>query len=161
MRPSKSGAAASKARAAKNTSASKRALADKLLRAAENVVPGLRKSLRFLEIGTPVTNEFYCASHRGAALGTAKTPFQLGPFSFQTKSSVRNLFNCGASTLSHGVGGAAISGVIAAQQVLGRASIDDVLSPADGSLRIVQSEHPELWAPRKPTREPMPLHAAP
>ncbi|HEY2365625.1 MAG TPA: NAD(P)/FAD-dependent oxidoreductase, partial [Polyangiaceae bacterium] len=117
----------------------KRVLADKMLDAAENVVPGIRKGLRFLEVGTPLTNEFYCASHRGAALGTNKTPFQLGPFSFQVSSSVKNLFNCGASTLSHGVGGAAISGVIAAQQILGLARIDDVLAPADGSLRVFSS----------------------
>ena len=131
----------------------KRALADKLLRAAENVVPGLGGALRFLEIGTPVTNEFYCEAHRGAALGTAKTPFQLGPFSFQARSSVRNLFNCGASTMSHGVGGAAISGVVAAQHVLGRETMDDVLAPVDGSLRIVPSEHPERWV-RRPERAP-------
>jgi all-trans-retinol 13,14-reductase len=118
----------------------KRSLADKLLAAAENIIPGIRKGIRFLEIGTPLTNDFYCESFRGAALGTAKTRWQLGPFSFQTRSSVRNLFNCGASTLSHGVGGAAISGVIAAQQVLGKASMDDVLAPPDGSLRVHSSE---------------------
>lgn len=118
----------------------KRMLADKVLAAAENVVPGLRKAIRFLEIGTPLTNDFYCESFRGAALGTAKTRWQMGPFSFQTRSSVKNLFNCGASTLSHGVGGAAISGVIVAQQILGRESMDDVLAPSDGSLRIHSSE---------------------
>ncbi|HSQ64387.1 MAG TPA: NAD(P)/FAD-dependent oxidoreductase [Polyangiaceae bacterium] len=133
----------------------KRALGDKMLRAAENVIPGLRKAIRFVEVGTPLTNEFYCESVLGAALGTAKTPFQIGPFSFQTRSSIRSLYSCGASTLSHGVGGAAISGVIAAQHVLGRASRDDVLGPADGSLRI----HPAGQLPpleRSRRNEPSP-----
>jgi all-trans-retinol 13,14-reductase len=127
----------------------KASLARKLLRAAENVVPGLHSGLRFLDIGTPVTNEFYCESHRGSALGTAKTPFQLGPFSFQARSSVDRLFNCGASTLSHGVGGAAFSGVLAAQALLGASSVDAVLGAADGSLRTYMCEDPALWKTRK------------
>ena len=32
---------------------------------------------------------------------------------------------------------------MAAQQVLGASSIEDLLSPADGSLRIYPADHPE------------------
>ena len=52
---------------------------------------------------------------------------------------------CGASTLSHGVGGASMSGLFAAQNVLGCARVDDLLGPPDGSLRTFPSEHPEEW----------------
>ena len=61
----------------------KHELGQKVLRAAENVIPNLRQHLKFVEIGTPLTTEFFCETHRGAVYGTAKTPWQLGPFSFR------------------------------------------------------------------------------
>jgi phytoene dehydrogenase-like protein len=97
----------------------KRRLSDQMLDAAENVVPGLRANLKFMELGTPLTNEHYCNVWRGACYGSAKTPWQVGPFSFSQRGPVDGLHFCGASTLGHGVAGAAMSGLIAAQQVLG------------------------------------------
>ena len=113
--------------------------------AADNIIPGFSRHLKLLEIGTPLTNDFYCETHRGAAYGTAKTPFQLGPFSFSQKAPVEHLYMCGASTFSHGVGGASLSGLTAAQRVLGLASRSDLLSPPDGSLRVYQAESPDAW----------------
>jgi phytoene dehydrogenase-like protein len=111
-----------------------------MLAAAEHVIPRLREHVTFLELGTPVTNDFYCGSYRGAAYGTAKTPWQLGPLSFSQRGPIDGLHMCGASTLSHGVAGASMSGLIAAQHVLGRPSVDALLGPADGSLRVVPSD---------------------
>jgi all-trans-retinol 13,14-reductase len=127
----------------------KQSLGAKMLQAAENVIPGLREHVRFLEIGTPLTNKFYCESHRGAAYGTAKTPWQLGPFSFSQRGPIKRLFFCGASTLSHGVAGASSSGLLAARDILGARSVDELLVPADGSLQILSSDHPEEWGPAK------------
>lgn len=123
----------------------KRWLGAKMITAAENVIPGFRRRLRFCEIGTPLTNDFYCRTFRGAAYGTAKTPFQLGPFSFSQRCGVDHLHLCGASTMSHGVGGASMSGLVAAAHVLGLSSRDDCLSAPDGQLRIYPAEHPERW----------------
>src|SRR6185312_13822585 len=100
----------------------KRALGDEMLLAAENVIPHLRDHVKFLEVGTPLTNNFYCEAYHGASYGTAKTPWQLGPFSFSQRGPVEGLHLCGASTLSHGVVAASMSGLVAAQHVLGRAS---------------------------------------
>lgn len=97
----------------------KRELGEKMLAAAERVIPGFRANLRFFEVGTPLTNMHYCNVWKGAAYGTAKTPWQVGPFSFSQRGPVPGLHLCGASTLSHGFAGAAMSGLIAAQQVLG------------------------------------------
>jgi phytoene dehydrogenase-like protein len=113
----------------------KRDLGERMLAAAERVIPGLRRRLTFLEVGSPLTNDFYCETHRGAAYGTAKTPGQVGPFAFAQESPVEGLVLCGASTLSHGVAGASMSGLVAAQKVLGLASFNGCLSPPDGSLR--------------------------
>ena len=125
--------------------AKKRDLEARMLAAAENVIPGLREHLRFSAVGTPLTNDFYCESFRGASYGTAKTPWQLGPFSFATRAPVEGLWMCGSSTLSHGVAGAATSGLMAAQRMLGAASLEDLLGPADGSLRVYPADRPEQW----------------
>jgi len=118
-----------------------------MIAAAENVIPGISRRIVFRELGTPLTNDFYCETFRGAAYGTAKTPWQLGPFSFSQDSPVRGLHLCGASTISHGVAGASMSGLVAAQRVLGLRSVDECLGPSDGSLSVVSAEElaHELW----------------
>jgi len=121
-------------------------LRDQMLDAAEHVVPGLREHVVFCELGTPLTNDYYCETVRGACYGTAKTPFQVGPFSQSASSSVPHLFFCGASTLSHGVGGAAVSGLGAAQRILGAATASELLSQTATPLRILPAE-----ASRAPT----------
>lgn len=118
----------------------KKELTDKMIAAAENIIPGIARKIVFRELGTPLTNDFYCETFRGAAYGTAKTPWQLGPFSFSQDSPVPGLHLCGASTISHGVAGASMSGLIAAQRVLGLSSADECLGPPDGSLRVVSAE---------------------
>ncbi len=115
----------------------KRGLMGTMLRAADQVIPGLSRRLTFAELGTPLTNDFYCASWRGACYGIAKTPWQVGPFAFQTRAPVKNLYLAGASTVSHGVAGAGISGLFAAQAALGLPDASELLALADGSLRII------------------------
>lgn len=127
--------------------AMKERLGDRMIAAAENIIPGLSKKIVLRAVGTPVTNQFYCESPFGNAYGTAKTPWQLGPFSHRTRAEIEGLHLCGASTLSHGVAGASISGLMAAQDILGAPSRNDLLGPPDGSLRVYPSEHPEAWLP--------------
>jgi phytoene dehydrogenase-like protein len=131
----------------------KRSLADKVLATAEEVVPGVRRHLRFLAIGTPLTNDYYCQTHQGAVYGTAKTPLQMGPFSIGAKCSIDGLYLCGQSTLSHGFASAAYSGLTAAKHVLGVRRIEDLLGATETPLRVYAAEsasrartprHPEL-----------------
>lgn len=124
----------------------KRELTDRMLVAAENVIPDLRRRLVFANLGTPLTNDHYCATPQGAVYGTAKTPWQVGPFSFSARGPVRNLLLCGASVISHGVGGAAASGLIAAGHVLGQEP-GDLLAPEDGSIRLEPAD--EVRPPRR------------
>jgi hypothetical protein len=58
---------------------------------------------------------------------------------------VKGLYSCGASTISHGVAGASMSGLMAAQAVLGVKRVDDLLGPTDGSLRVYPADQPETW----------------
>jgi phytoene dehydrogenase-like protein len=107
----------------------KQRLSTRMIEAAEKVVPGISKRVRLFELGTPLTNVHYCNAFKGAAYGTAKTPTQVGPFSFSQVGPVDGLFLCGASTLSHGFAGAAFSGVVAAQQVLGLKRPEELWAP--------------------------------
>jgi phytoene dehydrogenase-like protein len=122
----------------------KRTMIDRMLAAAEHIIPDLRRRVVFLELGTPLTNDHYCATRRGAVYGTAKSRRQVGPFSFSTKSPIENLFLCGASTISHGVGGAASSGLSVAGAILG---VDgrELLGPEDGSI-VIEPAGPVLRA---------------
>ena len=90
-----------------------------MLAALEEVMPGLREHVMFAELGTPLTNRYYVAATAGNLYGTEKSLSQIGPFGFTTETPVQGLRQCGASTLGHGVLGAALSGVIAAAGVLG------------------------------------------
>lgn len=114
----------------------KRELTERMLRAAEHVIPGVRDAITFCELGTPLTNDFYCASWRGSCYGIAKTPSQAGPFSFSTRSPIPGLYLCGASTISHGVAGACFSGLVAARDALGLEDPMELLGTADGSLVV-------------------------
>ncbi|MDI1432909.1 phytoene desaturase family protein [Polyangium sorediatum] len=134
----------------------KERLGDAMIAAAERMIPGLGKNLTFRAVGTPLTNDFYCETHRGASYGTAKIPALLGPFSFPIRSSVPGLYSVGASTLSHGVAGAATSGLFAARDILGLRRIEDLLAPSDGSLQVVLASD---LAPASGARRP--AHAAP
>jgi phytoene dehydrogenase-like protein len=135
----------------------KESLGDAMVAAAEEIIPGLSRAVCFRSVSTPLSNDYYCMTPRGAAYGTAKTPWQLGPFAFGAESSVRGLYSCGASTISHGVAGTAMSGLVCAQKVLHAARAEDLLGPADGSLRVYPAEEPETWlraAPSLPISTP-------
>jgi phytoene dehydrogenase-like protein len=118
-----------------------------MLTAIERVIPGVSQHLVLAEVGTPLTNAFYCESRRGGCYGIEKSPFQVGPFAFSTRSAVPGLFLCGASTLSHGVAGSAISGLHAARDALGIPDAAELLDAPDGSLQLVPNGAPEPLAP--------------
>lgn len=118
----------------------KEQLTDRMLTACEAVIPGVRDHLRFCELGTPLTNDHFCATRRGGCYGTAKTPWQVGPFALCTSTPVADLYVCGASTLSHGIAGAATSGLMVARDILKLSTMEDCLGPADGSLQVAPAE---------------------
>jgi all-trans-retinol 13,14-reductase len=116
-----------------------------MIAAAENVIPGITKAIRFRSVAAPVTNDACCETPFDAAYGAAKTPSQLGPFSFSIRAGVENLHSCGASPIRHGVVGAAMSGLLAAAQILRVERAPDLLCPADGALRVYPADRPEEW----------------
>jgi hypothetical protein len=57
------------------------------------------------------------------------------------------LYLCGASTVSHGVLGATVSGLIAAREIL-HLRISELLRQKGPPLVTLPAEHPELWPER-------------
>jgi phytoene dehydrogenase-like protein len=117
----------------------KEILKDRMLAGLERVVPGLRDSLEFCDVGSPLTNDHYVNAFRGNAYGTAKVAGQIGPFSFPLKTEIPGLYHCGASTVSHGVMGVMISGLETAAKILGRPS-SSLLNTAGGTITLRSAE---------------------
>ncbi len=123
----------------------KEKVTNKLLNNIEKAIPNAKQHVVQAELGTPKTNEFYINSTNGNVYGTEKTLSQVGPFSYKNKTEIENLFMCGASTLSHGVGGATHSGVNVASIILKCTPQELMVEDADQKLRIYDAEEPTAW----------------
>ena len=126
--------------------AMKERICGKMLNSLEKILPGVRDHVVQMDLGTPITNEFYINSTRGNAYGTEKTLLQSGPFSFPAKTEIENLYMCGASILAHGVAGAANSGVKTAAVIL-NCHPSDLLKPDPSqSITIFDAEDESTWS---------------
>ncbi|MGB5556110.1 MAG: NAD(P)/FAD-dependent oxidoreductase, partial [Flavobacteriaceae bacterium] len=115
-------------------------LTEKMLNGMEKAIPGIKQHVVHVELGTPITNEYYINSTLGNVYGTEKTLKQIGPFAYKAKSEIEGLYLCGASILSHGVAGASHSGVDTAAKILGKHP-DELKKPRDDQkLRIYEAE---------------------
>src|SRR4030042_2828539 len=92
-------------------------LAAAMLKSLECVIPGIGDHILLSELGTPLTNDHYVRSTRGACYGTEKVLKQIGTFRFRQFSEIKNLYLCGASILN-GVSGATTSGLILTAAIL-------------------------------------------
>ena len=115
-----------------------------MINTLEEAVPGLTKHIVFSEIGTPTTNHHYTNSTEGACYGTEKSRGQMGPFSYRNRSEIENLFLCGASTTSHGVSGAANSGLEVAAAIL-ECRNKDLLKNTGQRMKTYSAESPNTW----------------
>jgi all-trans-retinol 13,14-reductase len=120
-------------------------LCDKLVNSLEKIIPGIQNHIVHLDLGTPLTNEYYINSTRGNVYGTEKGFFQTGPFSYTAQTEIKNLYMCGASIMSHGVVGSSYSGVKTAAKIL-NCKEEDLLKPDDSQvLRIYDAEDNTHW----------------
>ncbi|RAR71518.1 phytoene desaturase family protein [Flavobacterium aciduliphilum] len=117
----------------------------KFLNNIEKIIPGAKDSIIQVELGTPLTNEFYINSTQGNVYGTEKTLHQVGPFSYKNKTEIENLFLCGASTLSHGVAGATHSGLATAAAILDCHPDDFLIPDETQKIRIYDAEDSTSW----------------
>jgi len=120
----------------------KKRLEKKFLNNLEKVVPGISDKIVHKELGTPITNEYYINSTRGAVYGTEKSLKHIGPFSYKSKSEIENLYLCGASIISHGVAGAGYSGVETAAKILNCHKNDLIQPDPNQNVRLYDAEDP-------------------
>ena len=123
----------------------KKKIINKFLNNVEKVIPGAKQHIIQAELGTPKTIQHFINSTDGNVYGTEKTFNQIGPFTFRNKSEIKNLYLCGASTLSHGVAGAAYSGVETAAKILNTTSGELLMDREDQKIRIYNAEDESTW----------------
>jgi len=123
----------------------KERLSEKLMNTFKRMLPAVHKNIVHLEVGTPITNEFYINSTKGNVYGTEKGFMQTGPFSYKAKTEIENLYMCGASIMSHGVAGSSYSGVKTAAEILGCREEELIQNDESQQLRIYDAEDNSQW----------------
>lgn len=97
----------------------KEEVADRLIKVAEPMVPGLRDAIEEMEIGTPLTMERYTSNYRGSIIGWAPTPEQSMLNRMKQQGPIDNLFLVGAWTFPGGGQSACLmSGNAAAKTIM-------------------------------------------
>jgi all-trans-retinol 13,14-reductase len=114
-------------------------IAAKMLAAIEKRIPGLTRKVVFQDLGSPLTNVHYVEATRGNIYGTEKVLGQMGPFGFKQASVFKGLTLCGASTMGHGVPGAALSGLNAAALML-ECRMEDLLKKDQPKIQILSAQ---------------------
>ena len=111
-----------------------------MLKTIEHIIPGISDHLLFCELSTPLSNEHFVKSTNGCCYGTEKTLRQIGPFSYQGRTEIQNLYLCGASTAAHGLSGATASGLIIASRLLA-CRPSELLKNTGQKLKVISREH--------------------
>jgi len=117
----------------------KRDLADRMLTALDQRIPGIKAHTVYSNLATPRTNEHYINATAGNLYGTEKSRAFIGPWGFPVKTDLTGFYLVGASTQSHGVAGATQTGLTAARRILD-CGIRDLLQQNGPPLQILQSE---------------------
>jgi len=100
--------------------AAKPAYMDKLVAIAADYIPNLKQHINFIEGGSPATLHRYTQNYQGAAYGWDVIPSQIDPIRIKNASPVKGLYFAGHwCSPGCGVYGVSISGMQAAQQILG------------------------------------------
>jgi len=97
----------------------KNAAAEVLLDRVEKIIPGLRKSIKYMEVGTPLTNWRYSLNVGGAIYGTEQSVDNAYMNRLSARTPIPNLFLTGAWTFGGGMSAAMLSGRDTSRMALG------------------------------------------
>ena len=97
----------------------KNAATEALLDRVEKIIPNLRKSIKYIEAGTPITNWRYSRNVGGAIYGTEQTVDNAYTTRLNAKTPIKNLFLTGAWTFGGGMSAALLSGRDTSRMVIG------------------------------------------
>lgn len=116
---------------------------DAMLLALEEVIPGVSKNICFQKLHTPLDQASLSGSTGGNIYGTEKTLRNLGPFSFPVNTSIKGLYQCGASTTAPGILGVSISGLRAAAGIM-ECETDELLDDGAPSMKLLPASETGL-----------------
>jgi phytoene dehydrogenase-like protein len=108
----------------------KERIADALLEVVERRLPGFRSLVSFRELSTPLSTERFTGHPGGEIYGIPTTPARLEMGFLQPRTPVAGLFLTGADSLSLGVTGAAMSGLMTAVAAAGPSTFGRVKAAA-------------------------------
>ena len=98
----------------------KETVSKKMLKVLTDRFPGIDEYVKYWELGTPVTYEYYCRHQNGATMGMQNTPGKFHDVDIRLASPLKNLFYAGADVFSCGIMGSFMSGIAAASLVTGK-----------------------------------------
>ena len=134
--------------------------AEKLLEQVERYLPGLRKHIRVMEIGTPSTIERYTLKNGGAVGGPKQMIGQEMMKRLHAKSEWKNLYFCGDSTvMGIGIVATTASGVGAANMVLRDRKMQEY-APRTFDRQYVKLVKGKAWTPAPDPTEPITISSA-
>lgn len=103
-------------------------LADKLIEETKRVIADIKENIVYQEVSTPFSLTRFTGATGGTSYGIAFTPGQFLHHRPPTKTDIKGLYLCGASTRTgHGIFGAMTGGVEAAAAIIGNKVRYDVL----------------------------------
>ncbi len=129
----------------------KKAATEILLDRTEKLIPGLRKSIKYMEVGTPLTNWRYSRNIGGAIYGTDQTVENAHGGRLSAKTPIKNLFLAGAWTFGGGMSAAMLSGRDTSRMVIGHLDGTEVVLMAAPSMDMED----ETSLPTSPTVAPV------
>lgn len=97
----------------------KNAAADMLITRVEKLIPNLRKHIKYMEVGTPITNWRYSRNTGGAIYGSEQSVDNMYFNRLQAQTPIQNLFLAGAWTFAGGMSAALMSGRETSRRVIG------------------------------------------
>jgi prolycopene isomerase len=134
----------------------KKAATEILLDRTEKLIPGLRKSIKYIEVATPITNWRYSLNVGGAIYGTDQTVENAHGGRLSAQTPIKNLFLAGAWTFGGGMSAAMLSGRDTSRMVIGHLDGTEVVLMAAPSMDDIPADD----APLPAAPQPAPLKQA-
>ena len=136
----------------------KTAAAETLLDRVEKIIPGLRQSIKYMEVGTPITNWRYSRNPAGAIYGTDQSVENTYSNRLDAQTPIPNLFLAGAWTFGGGMSAALLSGRETAHRVIGAMDGSQVILMTAPNLGLISPE-PAPQPAAQPSPAPVPVSA--
>jgi len=129
----------------------KQAAGDALIDRAEAVIPGLRQAIKYVEVGTPLTNYRYSLNPGGSIYGSEQTVENMYTGRLGEKTPIPNLLLTGAWVNGGGMSAALLSGRSAARRAKAYLAKETVMPLLAG---------PDEFAPAPVAEAPAPVAVA-